>query len=238
MATPITYPNPPIVEAALEFVFDAELSDEAHQAVKLALGALYAGTTKNASRVERDGTGSTAILMSTENRRDHIALGIDVAMLTVHTTAPYAGWGNITSRAEASLGMYIEAYRPRGLKRVSVRYIDRILIPMQSSTKLNQYLTCVPTLPRGMAPTMAAFQVAVQSVDHQAGIGTFLTIGSDDREEADGETGPVLYDIIVEKNFKPTVSVTQWVETANELHKRQREIFEASITEQTRRLFQ
>lgn len=238
MATYANYRNPPIVEAALEFVFDADVNEGAHQAVKSALGLQYTGETKKATRVERDGAGSTAVLMRAENRRDYIALGIDVAMLTIHTTAPYQGWNNITSRADASLGLYVDAYRPRGLKRISVRYIDRILIPMQPSAKLTQYLTCLPSAPRGMAPIMAAFQVALQSFDVEAGVGTLLTIGSDEREDADGETGPILFDIIVEKTFEPAATINQWIATAHELHARQREIFEASITEMTRRLFE
>ncbi len=237
MATLANYRNPPIVEAALEFVFDSDLSEDAFQQMKSALGALYTGPSKNATRVERDGTGSTAVLLTSENRRDYIGLGIDVAMLTVHTTAPYPGWGNITSRSEAGLKLYAEAYRPRGIKRVSIRYIDRILVPIRPQTQLSHYFTCAPSFPQGMAPMMAAFQVALQSTDEQ-GTSTLLTICSDDHEDADGDNGPVLYDIIVEKNFEQPVGIGEWMSVADGLHTRQREIFEASITEKTRRLFQ
>lgn len=238
MPTRPNYRNPPIVEAIIELVFDGEWSEAAHRDVLEKIEATYDGKSRSAERGDHEGGMTRAVLLETRDGREVIGLGLETMLMTLHALQPYPGWARLVTRVDDAMAYYVSAFKPRGLTRVGVRYLDRFIIPCpEEGVNLQQYLTCVPAAPPGSAQ-MNAFHFVIQGADPDGSI-TLMTVSSDDQDAHErGRSLPVIYDLNVERTFHEPIALSSWKSVASELHERQHLIFEESITDRMRGLFQ
>lgn len=236
-----SYPNPPIVEAVVEFRFTAgKWSPEIFTRLLEQVRTSYGGLPRIQRQVElhADLTGpelkttGTAVpqgllIPSEDGKR---VFGLNGRILSVHVLAPYPGWERFLEQVRAAFSTYVAIVAPQGLECVGVRYIDRIATP--ASESLSKFFTILPSRPIAMPDVLSAFHIVLQSQDEDTT--AFLTLSS--TESADPDRVVALYDLNL---FRPVSGpLGAWEPHVDELHRRQRAIFEASITDLARDLFQ
>jgi uncharacterized protein (TIGR04255 family) len=96
----------------------------------------------------------------------------------------------------------------------------------------------MPAKPVGMPELLEGFHVALQTIDPKDGTIAILTVAS--APPVDNGHPTLIYDLNLQRQGTPIGSLadTSWLPIVEDLHLRQREIFEASITDKARELFQ
>jgi len=222
-----TYSKPPIVEVALEVRFDGPWREEDKERLQDRFGVTYTGKPQRVPHFGNNPVAlDTTLLPSDDGSR---FVGIAARLLTIHALEPYPGWKEFKEQASDAINVYVRTLTPIGICGLGIRYLDRIVLPAKT-VLLRQYFTCIPRRPRDLQALHGA-HVILKS--EESGLKSFLTVACDKDDE-----GPcVLYDISLERDFTPSVPINNWQAISDDLHTRQRDIFEDSITEKTRGLF-
>lgn len=228
------YPRPPIVEAVVEFEFaSAVVADGLLERLRSSLPSTYSGK-RTQTRID----ASIAISgdeVSTSSRRTPVAfiesedglrlVGLNSTALSVHVLAPYPGWERFRELVDELVGALPSEVSAQPLRTLKVRYIDHVALPADS--RPGSYF---PALEQAgsMPQHLTTAQIVTQSRD---GLGTTarLLIGLSNQE--------VLYDLLLQREHPHSLDSGGWQQVIEELHSRQREIFEESITEKARELF-
>lgn len=242
---PKRYRNPPIVEAVVELRFAPGDSWTWGAAALPALAErfrpMYPGPTQRRHnlqvRIESDkpptsSVMSQQVILPTLDGKALVGLGEN--LLSVHVLAPYPGWNVLLPRVVDALAVYREVANPDGITLVGVRYLDAIIVP-DAACNLLEYFPCLPARPTSMPSVLQAFQVVTQAHDEDENFTAVLTLASQPTASA-GLT--LLYDLNLVRPFASATSFHEVEGHATFLHDRQRLIFEDSITDTTRRLFQ
>lgn len=241
------YPRPPIVEAVINFGFAEEVDgQDLSAALEAALGSQYPGAPQQqevvevSTKIRPDSLDTSArrlprtkFLRSADGLR---LLGCGAKALSVHVLAPYPGWERFLEQAQEALCALPSIVRDKGLASVGVRYIDRIILP--AGVRFSDFLTVMPPCPEGMPNHLSGFHTATQTLDPSDGTIATLTLASAGTSEASLPT--VVWDLVLQRNRNPRWELgdTAWLAVLEDLHIRSRSIFEASITDSTRELFQ
>lgn len=241
------YRAPPITEALVELRFKGSRPwDEALlTAMRTRFGVEYAGVIQQAGqlRLAAHVAGDAVlthgqmqmdvVLLSTGDGRAVVGIGAD--RLSVHVLEPYPGWASFRPRVAAALQAWCEVAAPEGMLAVSVRYIDRIKIPADGGS-LQDYFPLLPRRPEAGPAQMQAFHVVTQSYDPALDYSAVLTMASA-LPEADKLV--ILYDLnVLRLRQDPGLGLDTVMDHVDFLHDRQKLIFETSITDKTRGLFQ
>ncbi|MCK6514910.1 TIGR04255 family protein [Myxococcota bacterium] len=242
------YPRPPIAEALIHFRFSEEVSGaQLVTMIQEALGDQYAGQRRQEGRrAPQDSTNSSqtappprdglnlTFLASEDGLR---VVGCGDGSLSVHVLAPYPGWAILLEQATAvvlAAAPLIES----GLDHIAVRYIDRIVLPMEESSSFNDYLKTFPSKPDRMPEGLLGFHYVTHSRDPDDGTMASMVLSS----ASPGEEGrPVaIFDLTVWRPLDTPASVvdSSWHPIVEALHQRQRDIFEDAITDKLRETFQ
>ncbi|NOY28383.1 MAG: TIGR04255 family protein [Oligoflexia bacterium] len=241
------YTHPPIVEAVVEFRFAGGLmvDDELLKLLKAALSQDYPGDTRTTNQIQvqaqvgEAGISTAAqpsvqkvLFPSTDGLR---LVGVGHQCLSLHVLQPYPGWPEFKARVETALDLYREIFAPDAIVGLAVRYIDQVVLPADPDLILAEYLVGLPDRPAAMPGGLASFHVVTQAVEPETATTAVLTLASGLRTADGGAT--VLYDLnLIRDCTEPPVAFDSWQEPLDELHTRQRDIFEQSITEKTREL--
>ncbi|MGI8554548.1 MAG: TIGR04255 family protein [Dehalococcoidia bacterium] len=156
--------------------------------------------------------------------------------------APYEEWETFRGEAKNLWELYRNAYHPIHVTRVAVRYINRIDIPLHAANsngalQLKDYFSTYPQVADGLAHnTMAGFimQIHVPQPDIDS---TLLVNQAVVPPPHPGVFSVVLdLDLFREVQWDPTDDETVWG-FLDILRVRKNDAFEASITDNTRELF-
>lgn len=247
------YRNPPIDEAVCEFHFrpgpdwDLTIPGKLHSA----LAAEYDGKPRNQRFVDvgveikrdersnlRYGQGLSKVLLFTEDEKRAIGVGPDV--LSVHMLRPYqrpeapeeSGWDEFRPRIATALEAYWSVADPVGVRRISIRYINRIVIP-EPVVRIEDYLRCAPPSVEGLPDRVNSY---MSRTDYGYEDGTRLVLAQGTIFPPSGEIG-FLLDIDVFRETKEVVTGAQALARADELRSLERDAFETVITDTARELF-
>ena len=242
------YPAPPIVEALVQFrLIAAESGAELLDAMPPAFVAAYPGDRLDKEKFEIEAAVSKNELKTSAKRAPHVTflrsadnlrlVGLGDQLLSVSVLAPYPGWESLLEQTQEAVDALPEHVRRSGASRIGVRYIDRIHLPQAAGDQLSTYISIATPYPRPFPENLTGFMHRVQLQDPSGGTTAQLTIASLPSE--DGRP-TVLYDLDVFRVFESPIALMEgeWLSVVDSLHSRQREIFEASITDRLRRLFQ
>jgi uncharacterized protein (TIGR04255 family) len=245
---PASYFRDPIVEAAAEVWFtpgrawSSAVADEVVEALRTE----YPGSARPRGQIQIavGPTGSPAAPFVQQGvflpSSDEKALvGVGENQLSIHVHAPYPGWSTFRPRIERAFATFCRIATPREMTRLAVRYIDQIRLPLAHDEGITDYFPCMPMRPTSMPTALDGFHVVTQASDSAEQFTAILRVASMPAPMPDGELH-VLYDLNLFRPFDPpqAAEVRTALEHLDFLHKRQRQIFEDSITERTRRLFQ
>lgn len=247
------YQRPPIVEALCQFNFSAPLKWSPvlpgifYEGIK----AEYPGEPEVQQQVQANfqfpndaageaqfnlGQGEQRLIYKNEARDRLIVLS--PSTVSANSLPPYEGWPSLRSRFDSMLGRTKNVLRGAEVARVSVRYINRIFIPMPEPVDLDQYFD-LPFRAIGgeSAITTAMFQRFESALDREGttAIRTFSSVELDGDEE-DG--GAFVLDLEFRRALETPTSFEDALMIADELKVAENLEFETCVTDRTRELFQ
>lgn len=243
------YHNPPIEEALVEIQFapskewDPTISLNFYDKIK----DTYIGKPQDrisilASIKQNPNEGSPFVEATQELDRVRypdkdgtslVSIGHNV--MSVHVLRPYPSWDNFFPKIKEAYNAYIEASEPVGIVRIGLRYINKIEIPSSESVDLRDYFNSPPSTPDGIPVNMSNFFTRTESVYKDAPIKLIQTFGTSSAPE---NTYGFLLDIdlvcMLPENPLPC---DQALEVIADMRSRERDAFEAYITNTTRKIF-
>lgn len=247
------YSNPPIEEAICEFHFHpnqewnltvpgklhAKLDDEYSGKPQEQRGVEVVLEPRKDSRASlKYGEGLARVQLVTKDGKRKVGVGQNV--LSVHMLRPYdnpsgsscRGWDEFQSRIRKAFNHYWDVTQPKGVRRISVRYINKIVIP-QTAVKVESYLKCALPEVGGLPDRVNSFMSRIDYV-YEDGIRLVLSQGSLD---ASADRIEFLLDLEVVWENPELVVRNEALNMVNDLRNREREAFENVITDETRNLF-
>jgi len=241
------YPKPPIVEAVIEFHFQVTTdANELAHALGSALAHRYDADVRQHDLFEISASDAGGGVSTSARRVPHMfflrsasglrQLGCGRSALSVHTLAPYPGWESFLEQAYEAVGVLPELVRQAPINRIAIRYLDLLRLPPRE--ELINFITVVPSPPDGMPSLLTNYHYFTQSQDQDDHTVVQLTVTN--APDA-GASGPgLLYDLALVRSGDPLSSFDSehWVPHVESMHTRLRHIFESSITDKTRELFQ
>ncbi len=248
------YRNPPVEEALCEFRFEPgrDWNLTIPGRLQAVLGEAYSGRPREQRAIEVDlGLGSgppsglqfrqglAKVQLVTADGKRSVGVGKD--SLSVHMLRPYqrqceesrAGWDEFKLRISEALDAYWKVARPKGVRRVGVRYINKLVIP-SGSIELEDYLVC--GLPHTTAlPETASNFVSRVEYAFPGSVRLILTLGTVPASREGVQE--LLVDIDVIREDAEPLDRRQAISAVEELRARERMVFESVITDKARRLF-
>ena len=162
-----------------------------------------------------------------------IQIGQDV--LVVNQLRPYPHFEDWEPLIYSSLETYRALAKPKGIARLGLRYINRVVIP-HTQILMEDYFTVYPQLPKAMGDMHGRFMIRVDLPSRQGEHGVLITFGSAPAEKPNEIAHLLdLYDI-----FKPEQPLTFDAVKAQVTiaHENIEAAFEGSITDKLRTLFE
>lgn len=245
MAIGRKYRNPPVVEALCELFFEGSKWDEtvpglfyerikdrfpekeqreAHQA-HVALspsGEAMAGVRRLPPRLQ---------FLTADKRR---LIQLEQDLLVVNQLPPYPHFEDWQPEIRRALTAYTGLAAPSGVKRLGVRYINRIVIP-SAPVSLEDYFTVYPSLPKDMGNALEGFLVRFELPRQRENHTVLVTLAAAPAEKP-GEVSLLLdlYDMYQPPEPIALDDVDHQVQVA---HDNVQAAFEGSITDKLRELF-
>ena len=254
MAQRRRYKNPPIEEALCEFRFEPsqewDLTIPGRLHVQLSKD--YSGKPQQQKFVDVSldaqkgkppklsyGEGLAKVQLFTEDGKRIIAVGQDV--LSIHMLRPYqdpqrpdhSGWDEFQDRIKQALDVYWNEVQPKGVLWVSIRYINKIVIPKEE-VMVASYLKCALPEVKGLPDHHNSFFSRVGYVYDDE---VQLVLSQRSIDSPPPNQVEFLLDIdVIWANTEP-VKKDEALAKAVDLRNREREAFEAVITNKARELF-
>jgi uncharacterized protein (TIGR04255 family) len=154
--------------------------------------------------------------------------------------APYDRWEPFRDEARRLWDLYRSVARVEGITRAAMRYINRIDIPNATTVQLQDYLRVYPEVSPDFPEEGLMNNFFMQLQLWQRDLDCWLVVNEAPEPPPAQETLSIRldFDLFREQSEEPwradnDVAVWEFLER---LHDRKNEVFEASITEETRRL--
>ena len=247
------YKNPPIEEAICEFHFSPSQDWDFTIPGKLhtELSEEYTGKPQEQKVVEvgletqggkppnlRYGEGLAKVQLVTEDGKRMIGVGPDI--LSVHIMRPYqstahpgqSGWDEFYPRIQKAIEAYWKVSEPIGVKRIGIRYINKIVIP-RIKARVENYLKCALQDVNGLPDQIFSFMSRTE-YNYQDNVRLVLLQGS--IETPPNNVGFLLDLDVIWQNADP-ITRDDALTKVSELREREREAFETVITDKARELF-
>jgi uncharacterized protein (TIGR04255 family) len=238
------YKKPPIAEALCELRFDPTEGPgwDAIRTPALLLEAFqdhYPGEPQiqNLAGVTQAESSFTMSQTTRIQFRDLAALRlVSVApnLLSVHMLQPYSGWEDFQRQINHALNIYCNICRRSKLTRIGLRYINRIPIPASIDT-IQAFFQCTP--PPMVVPGMSPIGV-LQRTEHlyEDGVRLAVTFATLAPEQGVPDPGHGLYllDLDLIWQAQTPTELGSAMPIIDDLHTKECEAFEASITDQLR----
>lgn len=240
------YKRAPITEAVIEIRFETLLSKELVDNLHERLLPMHSSSVRLAERdVHVDVDEEQATFDKSDagyklaNKDQNEILLITPKSMVCSRLAPYKGWENFRSRAEDIWKRWKKVAGYHRIQRLGIRYINRIDIPVpdgEAKIQIEDYLTVYPEYPEpGLIFGLSAYTMQIAG---SLGVGDFyLTMNTK------AEPPPLLehLSIVLDLDVSLMVDVPQkdgdiW-KILEEMRHHKNDIFEASITDKSRELF-
>ena len=249
MMEPRKYRNPPIEEAVCDLQFapgvewDPTLPGRIYGELKGAYGEkprlqqlveaqLQGGVEGQSSISMQQKVGKQRVQFLGEGGTRIVGVGAD--QLSVHMLRPYTGWESFRPQIHQALDAYRSIAEPEGITRIGLRYINKITIKAPHDD-LTPYFTIPPKFPEIDSTTrLLAFFNRKEAAVSDRPIRIVVTF-------ADVESAPspsYLLDLdIIWISPKAPVSLVAFPDVLEDMKTRHRKVFEALITDETRKIF-
>tara|TARA_R110002049_G_C9139994_1_gene559534 strand:- start:669 stop:1406 length:738 start_codon:yes stop_codon:yes gene_type:complete len=241
----IHYKRPPITEAVIQFVFKSKAdNDKIAKAVKK-LETLYdkyelreATEYKFEISPTKEPVTSSKVNPAHEfssNDRTDVTILRDDSLLC-SAIAPYKGWDEFVSRFERDWKIWRKIVGYKEVEKIGLRYINRIDIPADNPiVRYEDYINVFPHVPSVLEPNSyfsINMQVPLLDIHSLLNIKTAIVKSPVPKHLA------LILDLDVVKTFDAPNTDDAYFKYLEAAHTKKNEIFEASIKDKSRELFQ
>jgi len=251
------YKNPPIVEALCEFRFrpgrewdltipgklqtaiTGDYTDYTGQPQEQKVIDVALETQQGTKPLKMSyGEGLAKVHLVTNDGKRKVGVGRDV--LSIHMLHPYqssddidrSGWNEFRPRITEALRAYWKVAEPRGVTRIGMRYINKIVVPHHWA-ELAAYINCAPRDVDGLPNVLNKYLSRVEyAYDDKFRLILAHGRGTDPSGQAE-----ILLDIDVISEASDPANEDQAMTMVDRLRAREREVFEALITDKAREHF-
>jgi len=239
------YKNPPIVEALCEFRFEPSLPWDlaipglVYERVRdnfpkrRQVRALETSISAGHDGVEQQVRTTDRMQFLREDEKALIQVGPD--LLAVNHLRPYPTWQEFLPLIQRGLDAYCKTAAPKGIRRIGLRYINRIEIPGQG-IELEDYFEFRPFVGPQLPQDLGTFIVGIQVPYEDLRDTLRLQLANVSIETLD--TVALMLDLdyfLARPGEVPLDNVFEWVNVA---HSRIEEAFEACVTDRLRQMFE
>lgn len=158
----LRYQNPPLIEALCELHFESSAERPWDWAIP---GMLYDRIgARFPERRERKAItlspfGSSEVVQGisfvSATGSEVVQVGKD--LLVVNSLKPHLGWQSLRDLLSEVLREYRAIAAPRRLQALSVKYINRVSIPLGPDFSIEKYFAVLPGVPQGVPEELTAF---------------------------------------------------------------------------------
>lgn len=248
------YKNPPIEQAICEFRFEPGMEwnliipgkfhialNEAYPKTRQQTVVEFGLEVRDGKPFElRHGEGLGNVQLVNENDNRTVDVGVD--FLSISMMRPYqspdnpkSGWDEFKHRIKEALHEYWGVAQPMGVKRIGVRYINRIIVP-DKTANVTEYLKCIfPDLSElsGLSGQVNGY-ISRTEFSYEDGVGLVLSQGKLPNQTTASE---FILDIDVVWRSENIIGQDDALRKVEDLRDRERTAFESSITDEARGLF-
>jgi uncharacterized protein (TIGR04255 family) len=236
------YKKPPIIEALCELRFqssqpwDLTIPGLVYERIarqfpkKRHQNIIHFEVSKVENKTRQDIEGSVMIQFLNNEEKALVQLGPD--LLTVNHLLPYPGWDIFKRLIAENVQKYCDVTKPSGLKRIGLRYINRIVFPQAVNSE--DYFRISPKVPEPIPQvfrgSLLSVEIAYEEIPAMILRLSFGTSPSRVQNEV-----PSILDLDIgsaEANIPKLEELENWLEQA---HNRLEIAFEASCQDKTRR---
>ncbi|MBI5190539.1 MAG: TIGR04255 family protein [Nitrospirae bacterium] len=242
------YKNPPLVEALCEFQF------EAGEPFDNTIPGLFYAEIKGEYPIKKQQRGIDFKLNQADgkfeatpgiseksqfyNKEENALIQIGTNMLAVNTLTPYPGWEAFKPMITKHREIYQQLATPKGIKRIGLRYINKINIPEKehegSVIELKDYFTFIPQTPKALPSNVSSFNLKVD-IPYNDGRDTIILILASTKPDKENTMAVFLdIDYSIVNNSKTALDENEWIEEA---HSNIEMAFEEILTDKCRALF-
>ncbi|MCV9942972.1 TIGR04255 family protein [Rhizobium sp. BT-175] len=232
------YRVPPITESVVEFRFSTPVSFEAIEKREPKLKRNYPNVVSNIevkANFSKSGmSGSQNPIGKKFTTRDQLqVMVVNADLLAIGQLAPYPGWDEFRERVKRDYLAHVEQFGRRQISRIGMRYINRIDVEAQTA-EVQDYLNVYPTTPIKADGGMTfALQATQQLPNSKYGV----TLQSASVEPPVPRNLSFLLDIDVFRAVDIPSRDDHILELLEEMRIIKNSIFESSVTDQARKLF-
>lgn len=237
-----TYKSPPIAEALVELQFDGGDWDlTVPGRLQGVLKDEYPGKPRqqnivSANRVLTQNQPAAMqavqalgkVQLPSADGQKLVAIGPN--SLSVHILQKYTGWEDLKPRVTRALDEYVKLVEPRAVARIGVRYVNRVVLP--DGAELGVYFTRAAREAGGLPRRITNF-VYRDEYRYEDDVQLLVTFAS---LQSDGAPAYLLDIDVVDLPSTP-IDLTRVGDRIEDLRDRERNVFEALITERARELF-
>jgi uncharacterized protein (TIGR04255 family) len=156
---------------------------------------------------------------------------------TVNKLKPYARWESLRDEARTLWEDYVGVARPKVVRRIALRYINRLELPLPI-TDFKEYVRTAPDIAPGIPQAISGFFLRLE-IPHPNGVLALVTEAIEPVEKrASGDIVPFILDIDVIRQETLSPEAPDLWEKFEELRDVKNEIFFKTITSKTEALFQ
>lgn len=242
--------NPPVVEAIVDFECEVQADDnlkKLQEPMRNAFRERYPKVQPKFLRemhLKTDGSGdfnsslrsSLQAWMYTSADEKQI-VQVRQSGFSFNQLAPYMGFDAYLSRIKEAWLVYRKLVEPIGLNRVSLRYINRILLPQTEveNGDFSRFLTVTPVLPKDSQLLPGGFLTQYQARDKISGQRATVALAI---QPAEGDKLPIIFDngVAMEGKWDPD----DWSEQQSvliSLRKYKNRIFSETVKDACMKLF-
>lgn len=147
---------------------------------------------------------------------------------------PYQNWNVFRDFARSMWKIYVEALKPRTVKRIGLRYINDLAVPLPIRD-FNQVLAAPPIVPEGLPQAVTSYfdRVVIEDVARRAGAIIMRTIEGQPKENH----LPLILDIDVFRDAALDPEAEEVWDTLEILREFKNDVFFTSITDELEKLY-
>ena len=238
------YENAPIVEAVIDLQVENEsFSEESFTKFSRSVSGRYDKRSPvNEAQfqinvpngdVKRDFKNIGYRFVSNEADRVIIVKGKG---FTFSNLPKYKGWSKFSAEAKNHWANFVKSLEPNKIRRIAVRYINKINIPATSGVELKDYFNIYPEISDDISPSIngAYMQVKIPQPDLGKNFASVINLATAEPDEPGFVTIILDIDVFALVEIDPTDS-NLWA-MLDQLREKKNKLFEASIKDSIREL--
>jgi len=162
---------------------------------------------------------------------------LEQELVVINQLKPYIKFKDWCPEIYSIVNYYSELAKPKGIKKIGVRYINEISLPLQVvSPKMEEYFRIYPNVPMEFGSMHGRFMLRMELPSHHKGHELVVTLAT--KTGSLNEKFSFLFDIYDMMQFEQPISLNELSRVVSDAHDNVVLAFENGLTEETKTLFE